>query len=236
MLSVLHVNGSGATDHCRWVLGRRNEFESRSVLGTVGAEIYAKVFGGARDLDWHRGSNTVSQNLRRVCVALRGSHCESVRYPVIWIAGGPVERCGARSGCTGIVGLPDADPAAHTRLEVLMPTRRTVAVLLGMMILAGCDPGRRVIPRAACERPPADMKFLGEPVTVAAAEAMSLEEMKDSPDAPQVPFGFINEHWKSMTAQIRAGDRLYRYTTGVHGGYVIVRNGCVVATLVDWIV
>jgi hypothetical protein len=80
------------------------------------------------------------------------------------------------------------------------------------------------------------MKLLGEPVTVSEAEATSLEEMKEDPDAPQVPFGFINNHWKSLRAQVRGGDGLYRYTTGVHGGYVLVRDGCVVTTLVEWIV
>ena len=37
---------------------------------------------------------------------------------------------------------------------------------------------------------------ISEPLSIAEVEQASLEKMRDHPDAPQVPFGYINDGWE----------------------------------------
>jgi hypothetical protein len=114
-------------------------------------------------------------------------------------------------------------------------SRPTLSILLGLLLASGCTAGE-IHREAACERPPPGMKFLGAPLSVAEAEAKSLEEMKQAPHAPQVPFGYQNGKWESLKAKMLAGDALYKFTSGDHGGVVLIRNGCVVVLLIEWMV
>ena len=117
-----------------------------------------------------------------------------------------------------------------------MRYRQVFVALLGSMVAFGCAAGGKTQPEPSCERPSTDMKLLGEPLTVAEVESSSLEEMKATPTAPQVPFGYQNDKWESLKVKMLAGDKLYKYTATEQGGYVLIRNGCIVVRLMEWIV
>jgi hypothetical protein len=80
-----------------------------------------------------------------------------------------------------------------------------------------------------------ELYTLGPAITVAQAEATSLEEMKSTPYAPQVPFGYTNDEWTRLKKLMQNGDTLHRFKTDVTGGYVLVRQGCLVVQLTEWI-
>ena len=47
-------------------------------------------------------------------------------------------------------------------------------------------------PAETCVRVPSNIKVIGPPLTVSQVESLSLEKMKGTPTAPQVPFGYSN--------------------------------------------
>ena len=114
--------------------------------------------------------------------------------------------------------------------------RRILGASLGVFLAASCAAAGDVHRGEACDRPPEYMKFHGEPLSVAEAEAKSLEEMKKTPKAPQVPFGYQNAKWEALKSKMRPGDKLFQYSAGGHGGHVLVRNGCIVFLLTEWMV
>ena len=85
-----------------------------------------------------------------------------------------------------------------------------------------------------CVRPDA-YGNIGPPRTVAELERDSLEEMKRKPGARQVPFGYQNKQWLQLKAALRPGDTLHKYASEGGGGILVLRNGCVVNHLLEWI-
>lgn len=75
---------------------------------------------------------------------------------------------------------------------------------------------------------------VSEPLSLVEVEQASLEKMRRNPDAPQVPFGYINEDWNRFKEQFTDGDVLLFVSMDAppdvpHGytGYVRMRDGCV---------
>jgi len=74
------------------------------------------------------------------------------------------------------------------------------------------------------------------PLTIAQIEQKALEEIRESPDVPQVPFGYENDNWNKLKSQYKDGDEFYffasddfswRYTYG-EAGYVLIRDNQIV--------
>ena len=62
----------------------------------------------------------------------------------------------------------------------------------------------------------------------------------DDGRVPHVPFGFLNDAWNQFKSQILPGDKIFDFTTSPESwkklagrqGYVLVRDGVVIATFV----
>lgn len=75
---------------------------------------------------------------------------------------------------------------------------------------------------------------ISEPLSIAEVEQTSLEKMRGKPNAPQVPFGYINEDWERFKERFADGDVLLYVSMDAppglpHGytGYARMRGGCV---------
>jgi hypothetical protein len=80
-----------------------------------------------------------------------------------------------------------------------------------------------------CDKVPDNVHLKGPPQTVAQVEAQSLTELaKEAGRVPQVPLGFANKYWEIFKKKTRDGDVLLRYQGAALGGYLLVRDGCVV--------
>ena len=62
-----------------------------------------------------------------------------------------------------------------------------------------------------------------------------MAEIRKAPYAPQVPYGYDNEEWLRIKASLLPGDTLHAFETGVTGGLLVLRQGCVVGQIVSWI-
>ena len=78
------------------------------------------------------------------------------------------------------------------------------------------------------------------PLTIAQVEQKSLEKIRESPDVPQVPFGYQNDNWNKLKSQHKDGDEFYFFGSDpvswayLRGelGYVLIRDN----EIVGWIV
>ena len=83
----------------------------------------------------------------------------------------------------------------------------------------------------ACTPVPPDAK-LSEPQSIAAIENASLKEvMSEGSRVPQVPFGFINGGWESLKKQVVQGDTVHEFKDSLATGYLLLRKGCVVTSI-----
>jgi hypothetical protein len=106
----------------------------------------------------------------------------------------------------------------------------SLAATLVLLSTAWCAPAAAA-DETACWRPNIDPR--DAPKTVAQLEAESLERLvKEAGRVPQVPFGFSNKDWNEFKAKHKIGDgeKLVWYVGGGLGGYLLMREGCVVAS------
>jgi len=84
-----------------------------------------------------------------------------------------------------------------------------------------------------------DKSWLTKRTTVAEVEAASMVSNPELGPEP-VPFGFINDKWKALLAQMQPGDELWEFSSSEESwqhlagraGFALVRNGEVVASIV----
>ena len=74
------------------------------------------------------------------------------------------------------------------------------------------------------------------PFTIEQIEQKALERIRESPDVPQVPFGYGNDKWNELKSQYKDGDEFYLYSLDPHDspsyygtvGYVLIRDNQIV--------
>jgi hypothetical protein len=59
----------------------------------------------------------------------------------------------------------------------------------------------------------------------------------DGPEAPLIPFGYLNREWKSLVAKMKSGDEIWEFETvaprgDILSGVKLVRGGTVIDTIV----
>lgn len=70
------------------------------------------------------------------------------------------------------------------------------------------------------------------PFTIEQIEQKALERIRESPDVPQVPFGYDNDKWNELKSQYKDGDEFYLYSLDPRdspsyygtAGYVLIRD------------
>jgi len=70
------------------------------------------------------------------------------------------------------------------------------------------------------------------PLTITQVEHESLEKIRESPDVPQVPFGYQNNYWNKLKSQYKEGDEFYFFGSDPVSwayfrgrlGYVLIRD------------
>ena len=83
----------------------------------------------------------------------------------------------------------------------------------------------------ACTLVPPDTK-LSESQSIVAIEEASLKEVAlQGSRVPQVPFGFINDGWESFKKQVVQGDTVHEFKDSLATGYLLLRKGCVVTSI-----
>jgi len=88
----------------------------------------------------------------------------------------------------------------------------------------------------ACNAIPSNMTLIGLPQTVAEIEAHSIQELRSAPShIPRVPFGKSNAEWVALKSRLHPGDRIIKFRTPITGGYVAIRQRCLVWQLTEWI-
>jgi hypothetical protein len=83
-----------------------------------------------------------------------------------------------------------------------------------------------------------ELPGLGPPVTVAEVEAANLYSHPDLGAEP-IPFGYMNDRWRDLLAQMQPGDELRVFCSSPESwqnlagraGIALVRNGVKVASL-----
>ena len=84
--------------------------------------------------------------------------------------------------------------------------------------------------------------ILSQPLTVQEIERRAIDAVKKSTrdDIPQVPFGFINEHWETIKAEMKQGDTLVAFDTpqrdwdnlGGMRGYALIRGKMLINVII----
>ena len=97
------------------------------------------------------------------------------------------------------------------------------------------EPPIESTPVSKCIAPVSAYKKVGPAMSVEQLEARSLQEMKEHPDVPQVPFGYENAAWLELKEKMRPGDTLHDFETDVTGGVILVRGDCAIDQLTGWI-
>jgi hypothetical protein len=86
-----------------------------------------------------------------------------------------------------------------------------------------------------CVLLPSDTK-LGPALAISQAEELSLAKLKAAPSSvPRVPFGHLNSEWVALKQLARPGDTVHEFSTDISGGYLILRQKCLVGQLPTWI-
>jgi hypothetical protein len=84
-----------------------------------------------------------------------------------------------------------------------------------------------------------DPTWLKKRTTIEEVEAASM--VRDPELGPDpVPFGFINDKWQALLAQMQPGDELWEFSSSQESwqalagraGFAVVRNGKVIASMV----
>jgi len=78
------------------------------------------------------------------------------------------------------------------------------------------------------------------PLTIKAIEKKEMENIRKSPQAPQVPFGFQNQDWQQFKRKYSKGSEIYFFTSspesweGLYGrqGYALIRNNTVIEIII----
>jgi hypothetical protein len=108
----------------------------------------------------------------------------------------------------------------------------SIAAALWMLAIA---PETAFAAKQKCEVSASEYSNVGPALSIAEIESRKLEEMKASPEAPQVPFGFMNAEWEKLKAQLQPGDTIHEYNGRDSGGVIVVRDGCAIFHLLEWI-
>jgi hypothetical protein len=82
---------------------------------------------------------------------------------------------------------------------------------------------------------------ISEPLSLAAIEQASLEQIAKSPHAPQVPFGLINAQWEEFKSKAKSTDVILRVRSPSDSwqslagwaGLVLVRDGIIIASITE---
>jgi hypothetical protein len=79
-----------------------------------------------------------------------------------------------------------------------------------------------------------DIGTVSPALSIEQIEAESLVGIKGSPGTPQIPFGHSNSQWLALKANLQAGDSLHQYRSADSGGYLVLRQHCLVGQLQTW--
>jgi hypothetical protein len=79
--------------------------------------------------------------------------------------------------------------------------------------------------------------IVGPAITIAQAESFSLAALRDAPSSvPKIPFGHQNSEWFALKQSIQPGDTVHEFRNEHSGGYLILRNKCLVGQLFTWLI
>jgi len=118
----------------------------------------------------------------------------------------------------------------------------TVTLLvLAMTAMAGLTlyassfkPGLLTMPDE-CVPLPAGTK-LGPALTISRVEKLSLAKLKAAPPSvPRVPFGHLNSEWVALKQLAQPSDTVHEFSSDISGGYLVLRQKCLVGQLPTWI-
>ena len=82
---------------------------------------------------------------------------------------------------------------------------------------------------------PPDFEYFGPALTIAQAEAETLEKLAGEPEAPQVPFGYLHTEWQDLKNRMLTGDTIREFKANYYGGYVVLRRKCFVGEMIEWV-
>jgi hypothetical protein len=89
---------------------------------------------------------------------------------------------------------------------------------------------------ATCTPLPSNMRLVGSAKAISEIESASPAVIQTFPEGvPRVPFGEMNDYWKDLKRSVEPGDLIYQYSTGISGGYVVLRQKCLVGQLSTWV-
>lgn len=115
---------------------------------------------------------------------------------------------------------------------VLFVTAISVTVWAATYLASASQP---VVHVSTCTPVPPNVTFLGPALTIPQVEATSLRKIAGSPTAPQVPFGYTNSEWLRLKDDMRPGDTVHEFKTGISGGHMVLRGKCLVGQITSWI-
>ena len=78
------------------------------------------------------------------------------------------------------------------------------------------------------------------PFTIEEVEKRAMEEIKKSPDAPQIPFGYINEEWQEFKKKCSKNSAIYAFDSSRESwealrgrkGYALIDNNKVIDIII----
>jgi hypothetical protein len=79
--------------------------------------------------------------------------------------------------------------------------------------------------------------IVGPAITIAQAESLSLAALRDAPGSvPRIPFGHQNSEWFALKQSTQPGDTVHEFRNEHSGGFLILRNKCLVGQLFTWLI